>query len=185
MRTYPKTLISILAVSALAALLAATACTSSAASSSAASASASASSASSASSSASASNASSSAASSGATTTDAEDVVTIDLDYSAGTGFEWFCEIDPEGIVAEIDHTTENLAKDKDIDGGPLCDHYTFRATSPGEVVITFTLARGWEKDAEPAETQTYAFTVSDDLKMILNPYKSDFDHEPTWGSNA
>ena len=29
------------------------------------------------------------------------------------------------------------------------------------------------------------AFTISDDLKMTLNPYKSNFANEPVWGSNA
>ena len=46
--------------------------------------------------------------------------------------------------------------------------------------MITFGLARSWE-DAEPAETQVYAFTVTDDLEMVLNPYKSQFDNEPEW----
>lgn len=115
---------------------------------------------------------------------DAEDVVTISLDYSAGTGYEWRCSTDPEGVVAQVGQATEDLAEGEDVAGGPLQDRFTFRAQKPGEVVITFNLVRGWE-EGEPAETQVYAFTVSDDLEMTLNPYKSSFENEPEWGSNS
>lgn len=105
----------------------------------------------------------------------------IDLDYNAGTGYEWTYAADPEGMVELVGQKTEDLA-DEDITGGPLKDHFTFRALQPGEVSITFELVRGWESDEEPAETQVYAFTVTDDLQMILNPYKSDFTNEPKVG---
>ena len=109
------------------------------------------------------------------------DVVTIGLDYAAGTGFEWTCSEEPEGIVEIIGQVTESKSSEENISGGPLQERFTFRAVKPGEVVLTFTLARSWET-GDPAETQTYAFTVSDDLKMVVNPYKSDFANEPEWG---
>lgn len=117
-------------------------------------------------------------------TAGAEDVVTISLDYNAGTGFEWQYAADPEDAVSLVNQSTENLATEKTASGGPLQEHFTFRATNPGEVAITFKLERSWEEN-EPAETQVYAFTVSDDLKMTLNPYKSNFTNEPEWGSNS
>lgn len=113
----------------------------------------------------------------------AEDTVTIGLDYSAGTGYEWNCTMEPEGVVTLVSQQTEDKAKDKEMTGGPLRELFTFRAVQPGEVVLTFDLARSWEGD--PAETQVYAFSVSDDLKMVLNPYKSNFESEPEWGSNS
>ena len=115
--------------------------------------------------------------------TGAEDVVTIGLDYSAGTGFEWKCTQDPEGVVSLVSQTTEDRAKDEAVAGGPLREQYTFRAAKPGEVTLTFELVRSWESGS--AETQVYAFTVSSDLKMVLNPYKSHFTNEPEWGSNS
>lgn len=154
-------------VAALAALVALSACSSGGGSSSS-------------SSSASPSSASSS---SSVTKTDSEDVVTIGLDYNAGTGYEWICTVEPEDAVTDLGRTTEDLAADKTIAGGPLRDNFTFRAAKPGEVTITFNLIRSWEGD--PADTQVYAFTISDDLKMTLNPYKSNFENEPVWGSNA
>ena len=133
--------------------------------------------------SASASQASSSVTSSSATIVGGEDVVTISLDYSAGTGYEWQYTMEPEGVLTQVSHDTVSEAKDSTMTGGPLSDKFTFRAAKPGEVVLTFKLARSWEGD--PAETQVYAFTVSSDLKMVLNPYKSDFTNEPEWGSNS
>ena len=100
---------------------------------------------------------------------------TIDLDYNAGTGYEWTYGLDQEGIVELVDQTTTSLGE-ANVSGGPLQDRFTFRALQPGEVVITFELARSWEADAPPAETQVYAFTVNDNMEMILNPYKSNFD---------
>ena len=110
--------------------------------------------------------------------------MTIDLDYNAGTGYEWVSKVEPEGVISEVEKTTTDESGQKNITGGPLQDHYTYRAVAPGEAVVTFTLERSWES-GNAAETQVYAFTVTDDLKMILNPYKSDFDKEPTWGSNS
>lgn len=123
-------------------------------------------------------------ASSSVAALDAESVVTVPLDRNAGTGYEWQCSIEPEGLVTQIGQTTDNLAAGENISGGPLQDRFTFRAQAPGEVVITFDLVRGWE-DGEPADTQVYAFTISDDLKMTLNPYKSSFENEPEWGGNS
>lgn len=114
----------------------------------------------------------------------AEGVVTIALDYNAGTGYEWKSTVEPEGLVAQVGQENKSMTADERISGEPLQDRFTFRAQAPGEVVITFDLVRSWE-DGEPAETQVYAFTISDDLNMVLNPYKSDFVNEPEWGSNS
>ena len=86
------------------------------------------------------------------------------------------------GVVELADQKTESLSQDKTASGGPLQERFTFRAVKPGEVVLTFNLARNWESGAAPAETQVYAFTVTDGLQMILNPYKSDFVNEPVIG---
>ena len=109
-----------------------------------------------------------------------EDTAQITLDYNAGTGYEWRCTADPEGKVT-ISKETKDSSGGKNITGGPLQDVFTVKAAQPGPVVLTFDLVRSWE-DA-PSETQVYAFTVSDDLGLVLNPYKSNFTIEPVWGS--
>ena len=108
-------------------------------------------------------------------------MVVIGLERNAGTGYEWQCSIAPDGVVEQVDQVTNGLAEGKNASGGPLRDDFTFKAMAPGEVVLTFDLARSWE--GEPAETQVYAFTVSNDLVMTLNPYKSSFENEPEWVS--
>ena len=136
------------------------------------------------SSSASSASSGSSGASSSESVEDAQSVVEISLEYSAGTGFEWTYEVEPEGNVTFVDKTTESKAKDSTIAGGPLVDTFTFRAARPGEVTITFKLARSWE-DGDPAEEQVYCFAIDNQLQMTLNPYKSNFVLEPEWGTNA
>ena len=117
-------------------------------------------------------------------TSDAGDCVLISLTYNAGTGYEWVCAADPEGVVSETKKRTEDLTNNQEIAGGSLRDVFELRALKPGEVILTFTLERSWEKDS-PAETQVYAFKVDENLKMTINPYKSNFDREPEWASNS
>ncbi|MBQ9000387.1 MAG: protease inhibitor I42 family protein [Eggerthellaceae bacterium] len=128
------------------------------------------------------SSSSSAASSSSAVAPQTGSTAEITLDYNAGTGYEWAYSADPEGVVELAGQNTESLSQDKTVSGGSLQEHFTFRAVKPGEVVLTFNLARSWESGAKPAETQIYAFTVTDNLQMILNPYKSDFANEPVIG---
>ena len=111
---------------------------------------------------------------------DASDTVFISLDYNAGTGYQWTYTADPEGVLVETDKTTESRAEEG-VAGGPLRDTYTFRAQSPGDVVLTFNLVRPWETDEQPAETQVYAFTVTKYSEVNLDRDKSDFKLEPDW----
>ena len=178
MMKHVKVLRLVLAMVAAAAMLSLVACGSQQASQSSSAASAS-----SASARAEASTSTNASTASSVSSAGSEDVVTIGLDYNAGTGYEWKCKMEPEGVVTLVDQSTENLAEGQNVSGGPLRELFTVRAAKPGEVTLTFDLVREWE--GEPAETQVYAFTVSDDLKMVLNPYKSNFDDEPEWGSNS
>ena len=124
-----------------------------------------------------------SSSSSGLVNVDAEDIVSILLDYNAGTGYEWTYTAEPANVVSFEGKATEDLAKGQALAGGALRDTFTFRAAQAGEVVLTFELKRSWNDDV--AETAVYAFTVDNDLKMVLNPYKSNFQNEPVWGSNS
>jgi len=114
------------------------------------------------------------------TVLDASDTVFISLDYNAGTGYEWACTADPEGVLVQTDKVTEDRAE-PGVVGGPLRDTFTFRAQQPGEVVLTFNLVRPWEAGTAPAETQVYAFTVTKSHEVKLNREKSDFVLDPEW----
>lgn len=126
----------------------------------------------------------SSASSSEEVVTDSESVVIISLEYNAGTGYEWTYEEEPEGMLTLVSQDTEDLAKDELIEGGPLLETFMFRAAKPGEVTLTFKLARSWE-EGSPAETQVYAFDIDKNLHMVVLPDKSNYETEPEWGYNA
>ena len=113
-----------------------------------------------------------------------ESTFDIQLDYNAGTGFEWVLKAEPEGVLMLVDQYTEGLSKGP-VSGGPLREHFVFRAQSAGEVVLTFTLVRPWESDLPSADTQVYAFTVDKELHAVLNPQKSRYLNEPVYGSNS
>ena len=127
-----------------------------------------------------------SSSSSDVVTLDAEGVISVYLDYNAGTGYEWQCKLsgdtDALGIVNEWD---KNLAEDENISGGPLQHCVTMRAAKPGNVVLTCELVRPWEKDVEPAETQVFSFTVDSDLQIHFNADESTYENEPEQGSNS
>lgn len=127
---------------------------------------------------------SSSAASSDIETVGAESVFDIMLDYNAGTGYQWTYTADTEGVLMFVEQFTEDKA-DPGVVGGPLREHFVFRSQAPGEVVLTFKLARSWETGQEPAETQVYAFTVDKDLQAVLDPAKSNYKNAPEYGSNS
>lgn len=135
----------------------------------------------------------SSSASTSASSSSDDTVVVLDgnlfveilLDYNAGTGYEWTYTAEPEGVLSEIDRTTEGDDGGEPVDGAPLTEAFVFITNQPGEVVLTFNLVRPGEEDAEPAETQVYAFTVDNEMSAVLNPYKSDFDRAPLISSGS
>lgn len=109
---------------------------------------------------------------------DARQVVTISLDYDSNSGNVWTCEMSPEFVMEQIDRTSFALEGSQATDDANQREQFSFSAMGDGEAVITFTLSSGGSSKAV-VETQVYAFTVTDSLEMILNPYKSDFTNEP------
>jgi predicted secreted protein len=112
------------------------------------------------------------------------DVISVALDYSAGTGYEWQCTLSgDEDALTVVKETDEDLAKDENIDGGPLQHQVTMKAAHPGTTVLTCELVRPWEKDVEPAETQVYNFTVDDNLQITFNAGKSTYTNDPVFSN--
>lgn len=118
----------------------------------------------------------------------AEGIYVVALDYNAGTGFEWQCTVEPEGVFYIVDQNTKD-ASDYDPDnpttGGPLVDYVTVRASGPGTATLTCQLVRPWEEDEEPAEVQTFTFTVDEALGMDFLAEESSFTNYPETGSNS
>ena len=105
--------------------------------------------------------------------------VEVYLDYYAGTGYEWECSIDPEGVLGIARQETMDTSKDKNITGGSLRDVVTLIANSPGTAALTCELKRPWETGVEPAEVQTFVFTVDSDLQIDFDEKASDFAVPP------
>lgn len=112
-------------------------------------------------------------------------VVVMTLDNNAGTGYEWSYTVEPEGVLSFAGQRTEEAGGSEPLAGGQVQEVFEFRADAPGEAVVTFTLARPGTNEVDPNLMQMYAYTVTDDLNIILNPYKSNFDHEPEWPQSA
>ncbi len=116
-----------------------------------------------------------------------DDIVALDgqggmevyLDYNAATGYEWKCSIEPEGVIGIAYQETQDASEDKDITGGLLRDVVTLIANSPGTATLTCELRRPWETDVEPAEVQTFVFTVEPDLQISLDEDASSFVEHP------
>ncbi|MBQ9001098.1 MAG: protease inhibitor I42 family protein [Eggerthellaceae bacterium] len=114
-----------------------------------------------------------------------EGIVSVALDYSAGTGFEWDCVVsDDDPVLSIVDEGDQGLSDDETTTGGPLRHWVTLRAVAPGHDVLVCQLVRPWE-DGEPAEVQTFDFTVDSNLQITFNAEASSYRNEPEWGSNS
>ncbi len=110
---------------------------------------------------------------------DAEGAVEVSLDYAAGTGYEWVCTVEPEGVLSIQSQDTVDMTEgDEPIDGGPLRDYVMLRAAGPGKATLTCNLERSWE-EGKPAETQTFVFDVNEDLQIQFLEDESDFVNPP------
>ena len=117
---------------------------------------------------------------------DAEGVVSVSLDYNAGTSYEWRCTLSgDEDALWITDEGDKDLAEGQHIDGGPLQHWVTMRAANPGTAVLTCELVRPWEKDVEPAETQVYVFSVDENLQIDFDDTESTFENWPEQGGNS
>ena len=90
---------------------------------------------------------------------------TITLNFNAGTGYQWFCELDNDEVMEIVSQKTEDIAAEG-IVGGPLKDTVALRAKAAGTTVLTCTLARSWEGSGTAAEVASYEFAVADDLSV-------------------
>ena len=81
-----------------------------------------------------------------------DDTMIIDLNYNAGTGYEWKWELDPEGIIEIASEGDLDMGEDaEEIAGGPLSHSMIVRAVSPGSATLTCQLVRDWEQGMDPA----------------------------------
>ena len=94
-----------------------------------------------------------------------QDTATIMLNFNAGTGYQWFCELDNDEVMEIVSQETEDIAEEG-IVGGPLKETVVLKAKAAGTTVLTCTLARSWEESGSAAEVAAYEFSVADDLSV-------------------
>lgn len=108
----------------------------------------------------------------------------VELQASAGTGYEWTCRIDNEAFVTSSVET----AGDAETPGGSTTTTVTFNGVAEGTTYAVVKLERSFENSAA-AELHVYTLTVDESLKVsvaeVTMPFaemsvKGDGDHSVT-----
>lgn len=88
--------------------------------------------------------------------------VTITLEASAGTGYEWVDDSKDQDV---LELTNVETKSESELAGGVVETIYTFKAKQAGTTRITFSLERSWEETDEDTHV-TYEFNVDDNLNV-------------------
>ncbi len=84
----------------------------------------------------------------------------VELEITGGTGYEWSVSQEGRGQVCCADHT---LTYDSIQPGASGVEKWTFIAVEPGEVRLTFTLARPWEEGVAPDAVMELRYNIAED----------------------
>lgn len=95
---------------------------------------------------------------------DGSDLI-IALRGNPTTGYDWEYSEQGDSIVFKSKEYKQDAAE-PNVGGVGGTFTFTFELVQPGETELTFTYARPWETDAEPAETVHVIVVVSEDLKL-------------------
>jgi len=93
---------------------------------------------------------------------------TVELDGNPTTGYNWTCDITPDGVVSE---TSNGYVQNDNPDGkvgvgGKF--QFDFVSVAPGEAELTFSYLRPWEDGVPAINTVVYKATVDDSLGLKL-----------------
>jgi len=103
-----------------------------------------------------------------------EDAV-VELKENQTTGYQWKLTADPEGILTlDQDEYITDSSDTKEGAGG--IHRWIFHGASAGDVTLTFTYARDWEKDEKPAATVTFTYQVDDQGRVTQEQVDGDYD---------
>ncbi len=76
----------------------------------------------------------------------------IELQANAGTGYVWRCRPPAEAVVKQLGEPSSRPI-DRGVLGGRLLWILTFEPVQPGTSMLAFELVRPWEKGVAPAKT--------------------------------
>lgn len=98
----------------------------------------------------------------------------VELKENQTTGYQWKFTADPDGILAlEKDEYLTDSSDTKEGAGG--IHRWIFHGASAGDVTLTFTYVREWEKDEKPAATVTFTYQVDDQGRVTQKQVDGDF----------
>ncbi len=88
------------------------------------------------------------------------DILAVQLEGRAGTGYLWKVAGDPSGL--ELLGTPEHAVQQADpmITGGPETMTFLFKAVRKGDTALTLHYLRPWEKDDKPEKEFSVTVTV-------------------------
>ena len=95
--------------------------------------------------------------------------IRVELTYAGGTGYLWTMQPEKPGLVQVIEKVTgQEVARDKNITGGPMKDIYVLqgKAGAAGTEIISFTLRRPWETTVSPAKTLNIIIALRPEAKQ-------------------
>jgi len=83
----------------------------------------------------------------------------VELQANAGTGYVWQCREPADGAVQSIGAPSSRPI-DRGVMGGRVMWILSFRPVRPGDCELVFELVRPWEQGADPAKTATVTVHV-------------------------
>ena len=97
---------------------------------------------------------------------DGGQTLTVNLEYNAGTGYQWFNQFgtnEKDQPLQVVEMATADTSGGGVV-GGPLVDTFVLKAANTGKTTMTFYLARAWElgEDADAEDIQEVSVPIED-----------------------
>jgi predicted secreted protein len=94
----------------------------------------------------------------------------VELKENPTTGYEWKYEMSAEGVLTpgRDAYTADTATGGEALMGAGGVHLWTFAAKAAGDVTLTYSYARSWEKDVAPDATVTFACHVDDAMNVTV-----------------
>lgn len=86
----------------------------------------------------------------------------ITFDANPSTGYSWFCEMDPEGVVKIDKEFFKQPPTVVPVTGAGGTYTYVIVPVADGKTTLTFYYMREWEGQESAVRIEAYSFTVTD-----------------------
>lgn len=90
--------------------------------------------------------------------------IAVELEYNAGTGYEWQCNISDETILERRISYEQDLSENGET-GSAMRAVYILKPLKEGECDVSFELVRSWDAD-NPSQTCSYTFKIDENNEI-------------------